>query len=196
MPTHPTPKVLTSPARQEKKGTASSLEKKVLTWLCLQMPTVHNCHPRLRSYSSEGPQDTRLVHNHTSASPLTNSKQLENDMFKNTIYSNIKNTNYVRIYLQKTQNHYSENHKMLLREIRDNLSKWGDNHLHKSEDSALWRHHFPPILIYRFHAIPARSSAGALQKLTRCSNIHVGMQQAWNIQSSLYKNQVRDVRWL
>ena len=50
-----------------------------------------------------------------------------------------KRIKYVGIHLTKKYKTYSENNKMLLKEIKEDLNKWKDMHFHQSEKLILLR---------------------------------------------------------
>lgn len=57
--------------------------------VCLQMWSRHRVLTFLKSYNLARSWDTRLIHKNSFAFSCNNSKQLEYEMFKNTIYSSI-----------------------------------------------------------------------------------------------------------
>lgn len=87
-------------------------------------------------------------------------KQLETEI-KNITYNNIKIMKYLEIHL--TKNLYTKNYKTLLKEFKENLSKW-------RAILSLWVERLSnycmsviPKLIYRFNAILIRILSGFLK---------------------------------
>lgn len=78
---------------------------------------------------------------------------------KNSTYVSIKeNKAFRNKFREELQNFYSESYKTLLKEIREDLSKWKVSHFRGLEDLILlwWQY---SLNWYRFKAIPIKISA-------------------------------------